>query len=59
MRLTSVSIEWFQSVRLLEHLRIGSPTSLSGHNDAGAFSVGLDVVEHILELGVWAHVDVR
>lgn len=39
MRLTSVSIEGFRSVRLLEHLRIGSPTILSGHNDAGKSAI--------------------
>lgn len=39
MRLLSVSIEGFRSIRCLDNLEFGSPTILSGHNDAGKSAI--------------------
>lgn len=39
MKLQSVSIEGFRSIRNLEDLRLGSPTVLAGHNDAGKSAI--------------------
>jgi len=39
VKLLSVSIAGFRSIRSLENLQIGSPTILSGHNDAGKSAI--------------------
>lgn len=39
MKLRSVSIEGFRSIRHLHQLPIGSPTILAGHNDAGKTAI--------------------
>lgn len=39
MRLFSVSIDGFRSVRSIEGLQLGAPTILSGHNDAGKSAI--------------------
>ena len=39
MKLRSVSIEGFRSIRILEDLPVGRPTILAGHNDAGKTAI--------------------
>ncbi|WP_165968726.1 ATP-dependent nuclease [Arthrobacter crusticola] len=47
MRLEHISITGFRSIESLEHLKIGAPTLLTGHNDAGK-SASLDAVRFLL-----------
>lgn len=47
MRLEHISITGFRSIENLGHLKIGAPTLLTGHNDAGK-SASLDAVRFLL-----------
>lgn len=48
MQLESISIHGFRSIAHLEDIRIGAPTLLTGHNDAGK-SAFLDAIRFLLD----------